>query len=270
MKSLLLATNLGTSSRHALERALLLARRQNAQLHVVHVTGEANGAGADVSRHVQDAIERLEHDLEDEFGAGFAPASVQEVAGSVPDAIARAAAAVNAELLIAGLPENSGRSLDGTILEQLLLHASRPLIVVKTKPTSAYERVLVGLDLAPTSFHVLETALRVAPTANFTIVHAAAGNATSEELREQINGVAQQCVAASSRKVGFHEGAVEIRIENGAVGELMKQCAEQFDPHLVAFAKHNRGSSASPYLGSGARAILESLDADMLVTTSAD
>ena len=271
MKTILLATNLGPMSRFALKRALLLARRRNAALHVLHVTDRVADTLEDpLGQHVDEVVEWLERELEDDFGAGFRPASIGRIAGSPAAAIVAKSEAIGADLLVVGLTERPAgdRFLEGTILERLLLLTPTPLLVARTEPKGCYEKALVGLDLGPTSRRALETALKVAPTADFLIVHANEADVSDSGLHDKINNVAQHCFAAARRAVGFLEGAIEIRVETGSVGGAMQRNARRFNPDLVAFGKHNKGVSAGPHLGTGARAILENLDTDMLVTMS--
>lgn len=213
-----------------------------------------------------DAIRHLEAELEDAFGAGFEPASFKKLVGDPVAAVGAEAKSTHADLVIAGLSERPGLgSIDGTILEGLLMSASKPLIVVKSRPAGHYEKVLVGLDLSPTSRHALQTALQVAPTADVVIAHARESGA-ADDLRGRLNAVVRDCFAAAHRTVGMHEGSVEIFIEEGAVPNVLARHRERTKPDLVTFGKHNRGPSTEPYLGSGARGILENLEADMLVT----
>lgn len=152
MKNILLATNLGLRSQQALERALLIARAHNATLHVIHVASHSDIEAEDLlTQQIHQATQHLESELEDAFGAGFAPASFKKVFGDPVEAIGMEAKSTQADLIIAGSSEKPGMTgpIDGTILEQLLMLANRPLIVVKSRPTRHYERALVGLDLAP-------------------------------------------------------------------------------------------------------------------------
>ena len=272
MKRILLATNLGPSSCHALERALLVAKSHTASLHVLHVAPLENEEAPDtLARQVEAAIERLQRNLEDEFGAGFAPESAKSLTGDPVLAIAAEAKSVEADLLIAGLSESADAraSIDGTILKQLLIECDAPIVVVKSQPSRGYEKVLVGLDLSPTSHRALETALQVAPTAHFAIVHASERQG-DDDLRAKINRIVRGCVSITRTAMGLHQGAIDIYLETGDVADVIARHANQLAPDLVVFGRHNRGAANGPYLGSGARGIIEALDADMLVTVSTE
>lgn len=107
--------------------------------------------------------------------------------------------------------------------------------------------------------------MRVTSTADFVIAHARKA-ADPDDLRERINAAVKDFFSVARRALGMHEGSVEICIEEGAVADVLVRHTEKTKPDLVAFGKHNKGPSAEPYLGSGARGILENLKADMLVT----
>lgn len=266
MKTILLATNLGPRSQNALERALLIAREHRAALHVRHVSNQtATSTSERLREQVVAGVDRLEHELGDEFGAGFRPASFERVSGDTADAIAAQAEACDADLIIAGLSEASPGALEGTVLERLLMTAGRPLIVVKSPPAHRYERVLAALDFSAAARRALEVTLQIAPGADFTIVHAREAG-TDDTLYDRINSTVRNCFDTARRSVGTHEGAVDIRIAAGRVTEVLAEEARRCSPHLVVFGRHDKDRSTGPYLGSGARGILESLDADMLVT----
>ena len=265
MKRLLLATNFAPASSFALKRALLLARLHNSILSVVHV-GQSWIDDAKLARHVDTAVAELERDLEDDFGAGFRPTSIERLEGNVGESIADAAHDMKADLIVAGLSERLGGAIEGTLLEHLLMVTRTPLLVVKCNPRHNYERVLVGLDLGPTSRSVLEAALDIAFTADFTIVHANDAGRDEARTRRAIKKVVRQCFQAARKQVGYHEGAVSVRVEAGKVGDVMQRHCELFTPELVAFGKHDKGAGYRPHIGSGARAILERVDGDMLVT----
>jgi nucleotide-binding universal stress UspA family protein len=273
MKNLLLATNLGVNSQQALERALLVARLHKAALHVIHVASAHDGsAEEELARQVAAAVAYLEAQLPEEFGAGFEPASFKSVAGDPVKAIVAEADTCDADLTITGLSEKLGARglIDGTILERLLMASAKPSIVVKARPARNYESVLVGLDLSPTSRHALDAALRVAPTADFTIAHAKEAGPRDGDIADKLARTTRECLAAARKDVGIHEGAVQIMSEDGTVADVLSRCARKSPPDLVAFGKHNKGLSHGPYIGSGARGVLEELDADMLVVPPGD
>lgn len=268
MKKLLLATNLELNSQQALERSLLVARMHNAELNIVHVeTSQISNSLNKLEQKVSEAIQHLESELSEEFGAGFEPASIKSISGDPVLEIVAQASACEAELVIAGLSEKSHANnlLDGTILEKLLLLMAKPLIVVKSRPTGNYRNVLAGLDLLPTSRNAITFALKVAPTADFVITHARELETEDSNLRGQLMQIARECFAAARKDVGVHYGAIEIVIEEGSVADVITNCVKKSDPDLVAFGKHNKGSQVGPYIGSGARSVLEQLDADMLI-----
>ncbi len=265
MKRFLMATNLGATSRFALARAFLLARARNAALHILYVADDGDDA---LARHVEATIGWLEQELEDDFGAGFAATSVKRTSGPVVEAIVAEAQAVGAELLIVGVTEHphGDRILEGTILEQLLVNAPLPLLVVRNEPRGHYENVMVGLDLGPTSPFVLECALKVAPTGHFTIVHAQETEDRDMSVRQRINEIVRRCIVLAEREVNLADSSLVIRVDTGSVGAVITRHAELARPDLVAFGKHTKGISADAHLGTGARAILEGLEGDMLVT----
>jgi nucleotide-binding universal stress UspA family protein len=60
----------------------------------------------------------------------------------------------------------------GTTTDRVVRFSDLPVLVVKDAPSGAYERVLVAMDLSDGAVRALETAYRIAPDAEFLIVHA--------------------------------------------------------------------------------------------------
>jgi nucleotide-binding universal stress UspA family protein len=271
MKTILVATDLGPNSRHALERALLVASAHDAHLHVVHVAqGQDRHADEMLRQQVQQALGKLETELEDEFRMGLRPPSVKTIVGAVETGVVAEAVSVGADLVVAGLSHHSrDAGIEGTILERILLAAKVPLLVVKSAPTRGYEVVLVGIYLSPASRRALETALKVAPAARFIVVHALEDGsrideAAEDRLRAEIVRLVRDCFNVARQAVGAHEADIQVVIETGPVVRVIDHHVQRFQPDLVAFAKHSRGPAVE-YIGSGARGLLQSLTADMLV-----
>lgn len=60
----------------------------------------------------------------------------------------------------------------GSTAEKVLRKHSRPVLIVKREPQGPYQRVLVPVDFSEASRLALELALRIAPHAHITVLHA--------------------------------------------------------------------------------------------------
>lgn len=130
----LVATDFSDPAYRALERAIDLARRYEARLHVVHVweTPTLVGPGAEWMASIEaDARARL-----DELVAGLRAGKLEVGAtlaqGAPWERILAVAEAERADLLVIGTHGRTGlrRALIGSVAERVVRHASAPVLTV--------------------------------------------------------------------------------------------------------------------------------------------
>src|SRR5690606_31095460 len=94
--------------------------------------------------------------------------------GEPTDVILRAARTHDCELIVTGLArdETLGRFWVGGTVERLLRRSDVPLLVVRGRARSHYERIVVGTDFSDCSRHALQTALQFFPEQRLTVFHA--------------------------------------------------------------------------------------------------
>lgn len=174
IKTLLLATDLTNNSDRAMERALKLAREHGADLHVIHVVEAYKDKVLQVSV-TQDIEDLIRTYLDDYTDAKHVKISVQVLTTGEPyAAIAEYAYTIKADLIITGLHGKTKfrEFFAGTTIERLAKMSPQPILVVKDKPTGAYQSIVSAVDYAPASRNALRMAMALSPSGVFEAVHA--------------------------------------------------------------------------------------------------
>lgn len=285
-KKLLVATDFSDNARQAIERAAQLAAEHGAKLTLLHVmSGPSLNALRELFPASVDAEKTLINDAQnllDQLAADIAAASgadidTQVLLGQTVGEIL--SASEQADMLVLGAQgQNPLRDrLLGTTTERLLRKCNRPILVVKRPPQGPYERVLIPVDFTPHSALALKTALRVAPRADMTIVHAFAApfegrlwlaGVAEEEIQDYrirarrlalnaIEKLIQDCDAAPARFAR--------EVEHGEAAPVVLAQEAQRDADLIVIGKHGQSVVEHLLLGSVTRHVLADSNCDVLV-----
>jgi len=274
---LLVATDLTERSQRAFERGLQLKSEAGASLSLLHAVepglfpaiGEERYADAEEFLHKEIA------DLPENKRAGVG-SDVQ--VGEPFTTIIDEAHKLGAELIVIGQPAKSGfkELFTGTTTDRVVRFSDIPVLVVKEAPSGAYERVLVAMDLSDGAVRALETAYRIAPDAEFLIVHAwqeasmafgtsdAAARLTARENKRVRELVERKSKDFLSR---FAPRATPPRFEliEGNPQAAIRDQIAVFEPDLLAMGTHARSPLKIATLGSLARELLAQIPCDVLV-----
>lgn len=289
VRTILAPTDLSPLARHAVVRAALVAAELGARLSVQHVV---NVGALDALRHLIDAgAADLQQTLLDEMrGEVTALAAEIEarhavqpelhlVVGNVLAEIASHADAIDADVLVMGA-RGAGfvrELLIGSTTERVLRKITRPLLVVKQMAHEPYRRVLVPVDFSPRSLESLRLAQRLAPQAEYVLLHAFevpfegklryAGVEESALSSLRIN--ARREATAMMNDLVSEAGLDENRVRRIVVhGEASIQVLEQEqaqDCDLIVIGKRGQGLIGELLLGSVTKHILAQSAADVLV-----
>jgi nucleotide-binding universal stress UspA family protein len=175
ISTILLATDFLQSSRLALDYAVLLAHRLDAQLVIVNAF--ELGPEADVVEHVEHIPSRTRRDAEARLQAfvggsscAGVPASCALMEGPVPNAILDAVNKYNADLLVLGTQgvyRGLGHLLIGSNTEALMLRAPCPMLTIGphvlagVDANSHFKKVVYVSNLRPASAAAAPFALRL-------------------------------------------------------------------------------------------------------------
>ena len=275
MKSILAATDLSAPSRHAADRAALLARANGGKLTLAHAL--AGTALDDLRRFVGDGEPTkamVEGDARDRLHA-LAVRLGQRHEMTVAEQI-------DADVLVTGT-RGAGffrGVVTGSTAERVARRSARPVLMVRQLAHEAYQRVLIPVDFSAWTAPSIELALRVAPGAHLVLPHAVqipfesrlrlAGVTESQlaAFRGTAIDEAQQRLDEVAAAAGLGERWVGLVSSDGADPwmQIVREEQEQ-DCDLIVIGKHGRHVLEELLLGSTTRIVIAEGNADVLVST---
>lgn len=289
LQTLLAATDLSAPSRHAAQRAAMLARQTGARLELVHVLRksaldelqrlfgeEGEALQGRIRAQASEALAQLAADIGVPHGVS---AGCHLVEGAVLDAIVAHADFLDINLLIVGA-RGAGfmrHWLLGGTAERLLHKTLRPVLVVKQPPREAYRNVLVPVDFSPWSQGAICLALAVAPQAELILLHA---YEVAFEGKLRFAGVEEE-VIRRHRETTRREALARLQqaaadagiaaanwrpvvIHGDAASRILEQEEEQ-GADLIVLGKHGVGMTEEFLLGSVTKHVLAQARSDVLV-----
>jgi nucleotide-binding universal stress UspA family protein len=280
IRSLLAATDFSADADRATRRAARLAVELGARLELLHVVsapaladlrGLVPDMGDAEARVVAEANRMMEA-----IAARLHPAAARVQVGDIPGAILEAAGAHDMLVLGARGASALRDALLGTTADRLLLAARRPMLVVRREPDAAYRRVVVSCEYAPPARRALELALRVAPGARITLLHAFEADfegplwraSVPREQIERLRGEAEARTRAwlSGLLKGLDgASAVDVAAEFGNPRRAILDMLESQGADLVVMGKQGRSKAREMFLGSVTRQVLADSKCDVLV-----
>ncbi|MBA3058335.1 MAG: universal stress protein [Gammaproteobacteria bacterium] len=287
--SLLVATDLSASSRHAAQRAAMLANRPGTKLDLVYVV-EKN-ALADLRRLLGEQSAAMEGRFQSQANEALTQLAAQMhascgttvnfhvVEGSVPSAIAAQADSAGANLLVVGA-RGAGfmrHWLLGATAERLLRKTVRPILVVKQAPHESYRSVLVPVDFSPLTPFAIELTLDISPQVQLILLHACE---LPFEGKMRFAGVEEATILQHRETIRrealarLHEVAIDAKLAPGKWRPLVvfgnpSHCIleqeEEQGADLIVLGKHGMGMTEELLLGSVTKHVLSQARSDVLV-----
>lgn len=292
MKRIAVGTDLSWYARRAETRAAMLARELGSEsLDLLHVIGnltleslrhlvsqtpqETEQRLLDSARHQMNEAARK---LAEKHGIPVKPTLA---IGRAHLEIVRHAESIDAGMVVLGAHGGGFvRELFlGSTAEKVLRKHAHPVLIVKREPQGPYQRVLVPVDFSEASRLALELALRIAPHAHITVLHAYevpfegkmhyAG--VSDEIiqsyrdtaREQANQAMRQFVAAA----GASAGSVPPVVVLGYAPTVIRKKTDALEPDLIVMGKHGQSGWEDMLLGSVTKHVLLDAGCDVLVVS---
>ncbi|QJR14805.1 universal stress protein [Usitatibacter palustris] len=281
IRSVLAATDFSAHADAAVRRAAQLATSLGASLHVLHVVddvrlGLLRGLIPNVADVQARVLEKANGLMTKATAAIEGPCESRVEIGPLRPAIFSAAR--DHDLLVLGAhgAHRARAALIGSTAERMLLRSERPMLVVKGKPAGPYQRVVVPCEDAEPARRALEIALRVAPGARVTLVHAfevefegmLRRSAVSSERIAQLRSDGAQRAQAwlESLTQGLEAAeAVGIIVERGPASSVVLDLARRVDADLIVMGKQGRSVAGEIFLGSVTRHVLAESRCDVLV-----
>ncbi|WP_159594254.1 universal stress protein [Hydrogenophaga sp. BPS33] len=285
-RHILLATDLGSRSDRALDRAVWIARQWQARLVALTVVesepaeaatsvlARATGQiGGDRMRMVR-AERHLRADVEQAEGLTLVPMVEQ---GAVTDTVLTVATAEGCGLIVIGVARNGAlsRVVLGSTVDALVRRSPVPLLVVRNRARAPYRQVVVASDFSPASRHTLQrVANDLFPDADITLFHAfdnpypAIGGVDQTKVRADGLAQAQREAEAFIQSCALPESTharLQTWLEHGDPGLLLNAHGQEHPADLVVMGTKQRGGVLGLLLGSVAQRMLEIAENDVLV-----
>ena len=286
VRSVVAGTDFSAYASRAAKRAALLAAALEARLELLHVVESrslALAAGTLGKRAARAAFTESAHAMMDAAleslprGHG-ARVQGRVVVGDVLDELYRAGA--RSGLLVVGA---RGRhtmrdALLGTTAGRLLHKGRHPLLVVKQGARHGYRHVVVATDFSADARAALDAALRLAPRARITLVHAfeaefegllgrgAVRGEVVERLRSQARSRASDEMTSFAARLEGRAERVDRVITRGYPPRVVLETAARRGADLIAVGKHGRSALGRLLIGSLTQHVLEESHCDVLVS----
>ncbi len=272
LKKILVATDFSSRAEKALARAAHLAKEHEAVLAILHVREKAARRDATGARQIATGEEDLPHER---------PALAQVVTGKPSVEIIQRAREEAADLIVAGahganvVADLFLRTTAGKIVRK----GDRPVLVVKRTTRGPYRRVLVPVDFSHNSRQALELALRLAPGAEFHVLHAYQGlerqlwrtdvrPSKIMRYRQQLAKKTRQEMDGFLSNVDCGGKRISRGIWYGQAPHMITLVAQRLEADLVVVGTAGRTGLRYILLGSVAEHVMREVSSDVLVVPS--
>jgi len=285
IKRILAATDFSPLGNAAVERAIMLAARVKAELHVVHAFPKLGTLNALLatgdSLHGQLRVGAQEHleDLVRQAGSGAATINAEVLEGSAAEVISRAAGDLSPDLIAIGAHAKGAVQqffLGGTA-SRILMRAGCPVLVVRQPTQADYARVLAAVDLEPDSTRVIENALAMSHHGRITVAHAYQSpfdstlhySAISAEYLERLaESEAKKALSRMAELIAPHEltgASLQTRVTRGHPNPILLDLAAEINADLIVALRHKGSRVEETIMGSIARLLAYSAPCDVLL-----
>ena len=285
IKRILATTDFSTLGNAAVERALLLATRDKAEVRAVHALPEPGlftavlGSGSDLHERMRSAAQESLGELVERSVGQATEAHAQVMEGTAHDVVARAAAEFQPDLIVIGAHARGTvkQFLLGGTASRILERATCPVLVIRQPVRADYARALVAVDLEAGSPGVVANALVLARFARTTVVHAyqAPFNAklryrgiSNEDVERMMANAAETAKVRMAALLAAPELAgpnLESRIVTGHPNPVLFELASEIEADLIVAGRHIGTAIEEAIMGSIARLLAYHAPCDVLV-----
>lgn len=286
LNRILAATDFSPLGDAAIQRAIVLATREDSELVIVHaipglsvLDGVFGADGGLPLRMYAVAEARLAALVQAACQPGARPVRARIAEGSAEQTLADAVASFRPDLLVIGAHGKGVLQqffLGGTA-SRILARATCPVLLARRAVAGDYRQALAAVDLGPRSTGVLHAAMAVAARARVTAVHAYQG---PFEAKLRNKGFAEEDIAcyaevearAAERNMAALLADPELaglelgtRIEHGHPSPVLLDVARAQDADLVVVGKHGGSRLGEAVMGSITRLLAYNAPCDVLV-----
>jgi len=294
LDQLLVATDLSSSSLHAIDRGFLIASKGGVKYAVLHALGldalaplrEYLGADAStVSQRISDAMHaELTRILEDPSRNLGVSAHLELVPATAATSIPNYADAIDADLILIGAHGKGflRRVSLGSTVSRLLRTSKRPLLVVKEPCRTTYKRVLVAVDFSLASGRAIRLAKEVSADADLILLHvfdvpfegklriAGVSDDVIHRYRIEARERAFRQLHSTAQAAHVSIADYEAVVRHGDANRQILTEEETRDCDLIVMGKHGTNVTEELLLGSVTKQVLAESRSDVLVVVDTD
>lgn len=277
LKSILVATDLSSRAKPAVQRAVQLADASGARLTVLHVVEDDL-----LENRAREEITNARGFLSEQV-AGFGTSSQAEVVvitGHAFHAIAEEARARGADLIVMGAHRRQFLRdvFTGTTIERVTRTAGRPVLMANAKTAEAWRKVFIATDMSEASGHAARKAhaLGLLDNVDVTFVHGYAP-ITRQMMTHagipaaRVHEEAEREFQSTRRELGRFIQSLDLgdlsynaRIIEGVGADAIAGLVEQAKPDILVIGTRGLSGVRRLFLGSVAQELMGSLEIDVL------
>jgi nucleotide-binding universal stress UspA family protein len=284
------ATDFSPPSRHAAQRAAMIAKEANAVLDLVHVFNL--DPLAKLRRLVSSISETLQTQMIEDVQAKAArqaealrqhqgiDAGVHVVTGPLLAGLGAQAQTLGADLVVLGARGESfmRHMLLGSTAARMLSTTRHPMLIVKHAARERYRKLLVPVDFSASSLPALRIAHAVAPAAEIVLLnafevpfegqlrYANVDDLVIQEYRAAARQDALQRMHALRDAAGLAAGSARILLLHGDASRRIIEQEQEIDCDLIVMGRHGESALEHFLIGSVTRHVLEESQSDVLVS----
>lgn len=281
LSSVVVPTDFSAGAQQALTRALRLPLGPKSKVTLLHVLPD------DIPGVLRkEAIVEAERNLEKALAAvrplaverGLAPRQfvTDVLEGDATTEVLKRARTVEADVICLGRHGRTPSLLDlriGSTAKKMVRQGDVPVLIVRTAPTSSYQRAVIAVDLTLASPKVLKAAKPYVESASeLEVLHASSVHYEdyvvmaadqAEEFRDDALQSATKELKALVTKSGL---TATTRVVGGDARLLIMEEARARQAELIVVGTHGRKGVRKLILGSVAEWVMTHADCDVLVT----
>lgn len=285
LNNLLIASDFSKHADFSLQKAASIAKQHGTTLYFIHVlphswANQFTHLALGTTQHELDLAQKESEETLSNLLETYAenlPAKTAVLAGKAATEIIQFAKAQPCELIVMGA---HGRYyindyVLGTTSSAIVRQSHLPVLLVKQKPASEYQRILVATDFSNVSKHAIEFAYRCFPDATFQLLHIVdiyyrkffKSNPSDQTFPAADHDIAQDIIEKMDDFLNtceVNQKKFEKKIIGGYSADAIVLQSERWRADLIAFGTQGHSTLHYFLMGSVAKRILHLSHTDML------
>lgn len=282
-RRILCATDLSETSEHAVQRALLLARRLGAELLLLHVVDERQLVQV-IGLQAERARSALQQQAQ-QFNSMDKPgAEISVRVGKPYHTIASVAKAWHADLVILGAyRKRTGDRFLGTTAERVVRAATLPVLIANGEATTVYQSALLASDLSDQYAQVAHMTQRLGllEDARVSAVHALEPASASmlytagvtepyiARYLRSLRQVSRETLRVQMQTAGLAPSHVYVTQEHARPFRAIERAVVDTSPQLLVVGMSRYAALKRLLSGSIANEVLRKIECDVLIASPA-